>query len=75
MGDSGVGAFSSGRPPAPVKVQRGVDDAHVTEGLGEIAQHALESRIVLLGKQAHIIAQPHQALKKGLGLGIRPCNT
>ena len=40
----------------PVQVQRGVDNTHMAESLWKIAKHATLMRVVLLGKQADIIA-------------------
>ena len=41
-----------------VQVQRGIDDTQMAEGLGKVAEHALATRVVLLGEQADIITAP-----------------
>src|SRR5215510_5841412 len=51
------------------QIVSGVDQRHVRKGLREIADLALEMRVVFLAEQAQIIAQRDQAAEQPLGVG------
>lgn len=53
-------------PPARLsaRIQRAVDQAHMTIGLRKIAQHAAGLRIKLLGEQPYIVAACEQTVKQ-----------
>src|SRR5712692_10850855 len=59
-----------GRPDAGHQIVGGVDQRHVGERLGEIAEKALCPRVVFLGQQAEIVAQRQQPLEHRLGFLI-----
>ena len=46
------------------EVARGVDERHVGERLGEVPEHALRDRVVLLGDQADVVGEPEQAVEE-----------
>ena len=45
------------------KVESGIDQRDVAEGLGEVADHAVVLGVVFLTEQADIVTQSEQALK------------
>ena len=47
---------------------RGIDQRHMRQRLRKISEHAPAARIVLLGEQAHIVAQGKQPLEQRLAL-------
>src|SRR5689334_10663781 len=47
------------------EIDRGIDQGHVREGLGEVPQEPPPSRIVLFGEQPDVVGQAAEALEEG----------
>src|SRR5439155_8463399 len=56
------------RALGPRQVQRGVDERDVGERLGEVAQQAPRSAIVLFREQPDVVGEPDQPLEESAGL-------
>src|SRR5260221_1670241 len=56
------------RLPAVGEVERGRDEGDVREGLREIADQPPGLRIIFLGQQPEVVAQPEQPLEQALRL-------
>src|SRR5690606_23243014 len=67
---SSVCPIYSRRLAPPVEIERRIDDAHMAESLGKIAQHALQTRVILFRQQPDVIAQPDQVSKKSFRFSI-----
>jgi hypothetical protein len=50
------------------QIERRVDQRHVREGLGKVAEKPARGRIVLLGEETNVVAQAEKPLEEVTGL-------